>query len=456
MIQPEQTRRDRSAPAYLGRWSVTAPALSYAPATHSRDRRDGRRSLGSGLDLEGSVSALTGSTFDVNGADRSRPGSGSAPTRRMSRRSGPSTTFTIRSSPGRARAGLLGQSSIYWQQNADQGVGGTWSWPVARQRLFDFLTLSAPAAREQALADTARALGQVMHVVQDAASPAHTREDPHPIHDGYEARIEELRASLDDTLRSRFQALLAAPSDVSVDLDLHGDGRSAGARTRGKTDRQRQIHGNRAIVCDRSPGWSGRVHEWRLRERRHDLPRVRAASPREPGAGDLRSAGRHAGCAAVFPEDDGWGRDQPLRRGGSAVRASPVPRAAGRRVRPRRQSLRGLRRSADPSRRRILGRPPELLLPKQLRLHRRREQQRPEPTSPDDQHSARPHCGDDGRDLHPVRRGPGWSAKPCRRSVDHDRAIPGSARPDRLHARTRRACLRARLSEASWATSRAP
>jgi hypothetical protein len=114
--------------------------------------------------------------------------------------------------PWTSTGGLLGQSSIYWQQNADQGVGGTWSWPVARERLFDFLTLPAPAAREQALADTARALGQAMHVIQDAASPAHTREDPHPIHDGYEARIEELRASLDGTLRSRFQALLAAPS----------------------------------------------------------------------------------------------------------------------------------------------------------------------------------------------------------------------------------------------------
>jgi hypothetical protein len=110
--------------------------------------------------------------------------------------------------------GPLGQSSVYWQQNPNQGLGGTWSWPVARQRLLDFLTLPGPAAREQALADTARALGQVIHLVQDAASPAHTREDPHLIHDGYEARIEELRASLDATLRSRFASLLAAPSTL--------------------------------------------------------------------------------------------------------------------------------------------------------------------------------------------------------------------------------------------------
>ena len=116
--------------------------------------------------------------------------------------------------PWPSAGGLLGQSSVYWQQNLDQGFGGTWSWAVARQRLFEFLTLPAPAAREQALADAARALGQVMHMVQDAASPAHTREDPHLIHDGYEARIEELRASVEGPLRSRFQGLLAAPASL--------------------------------------------------------------------------------------------------------------------------------------------------------------------------------------------------------------------------------------------------
>jgi hypothetical protein len=110
--------------------------------------------------------------------------------------------------------GVLGQSSIYWQQSAEQGLGGTWSWPVARQRLFEFLTRPTPSEREQALAETARALGQAMHVVQDAASPAHTRDDPHLIRDGYEARIEELRSSRDATLRERFAALLAAPSAV--------------------------------------------------------------------------------------------------------------------------------------------------------------------------------------------------------------------------------------------------
>jgi hypothetical protein len=110
--------------------------------------------------------------------------------------------------------GPLGQSSVYWQQNPNQGLGGTWSWPVARQRFFDFLTLPSPAARERALADTARSVGQAMHLLQDVASPAHTREDPHLIQDGYEARVEELRASLDAALKSRFEALLGLPSTL--------------------------------------------------------------------------------------------------------------------------------------------------------------------------------------------------------------------------------------------------
>jgi sugar lactone lactonase YvrE len=105
-----------------------------------------------------------------------------------------------------------GQSSVYWQQNPNQGLGGTWSWPVARAHFFDFLTKPSKVERDTALADTARALGQVIHMIQDAASPAHTRNDPHIIFEGYEARIEELRSSEDVTLRSRFESLLLAPS----------------------------------------------------------------------------------------------------------------------------------------------------------------------------------------------------------------------------------------------------
>jgi hypothetical protein len=112
----------------------------------------------------------------------------------------------------------VGQSSVLWQQNPDQrDVLGlffedTWSWPIARTRFLDFLTQPNPADRERALADTARALGQMMHLIQDATVPAHVRNDPHVVFDGYEARMEEMRANQDPAIRARFQSLLSLPS----------------------------------------------------------------------------------------------------------------------------------------------------------------------------------------------------------------------------------------------------
>ena len=213
------TRADRSVTivvtvAALGvSLAATMPAQSYAPATHAEmgaiavDRSNLDTILRNQYDIDRGITlAVNGQTvraWIANGAAREDfPG-----IRALNHFHNPLKAWA-------SAGGLLGQSSVYWQQSPDQGLGGTWSWPVARQRLFEFLTLPTPAAREQALADTAQALGQVMHVVQDAASPAHTRDDPHLIRDGYEARIEELRASRDAALRARFQALLAAPSTL--------------------------------------------------------------------------------------------------------------------------------------------------------------------------------------------------------------------------------------------------
>lgn len=114
--------------------------------------------------------------------------------------------------PWAQAGGILGQSSIYWQQNPNQLFGsGTWSWPVARRRFFDFLTLPTQSERDAALADTARALGQMMHLIQDAAAPPHVRNDAHLVHDGYEARVEELRGGGETSPeRQRFLQYLSA------------------------------------------------------------------------------------------------------------------------------------------------------------------------------------------------------------------------------------------------------
>ena len=185
------------------------PALAYAPNTHAEigaiavDR--------SNLDdiLKTQYRIDLGATVMVN--DQSvRAWIATGATREDSPDIRSLNHFHNPLAPWSSAGGIFGQSAVRWQQNPEQGLGGTWSWPVARQRFYEFLTGPDPATRARALADTARALGQVMHMIQDAASPAHTRDDPHLIHDGYEARIEELRASRDATPRSKFQSLLTA------------------------------------------------------------------------------------------------------------------------------------------------------------------------------------------------------------------------------------------------------
>ncbi|PKL52239.1 MAG: hypothetical protein CVV37_02315 [Nitrospira bacterium HGW-Nitrospira-1] len=81
-------------------------------------------------------------------------------------------------------AGFKGtfKSSVIWAQ--DQGAfgslfGGDWSWKKARVSFYKGLTDLTKTDREKNLADTFRALGQVMHLVQDASVPAHVRNDTH-------------------------------------------------------------------------------------------------------------------------------------------------------------------------------------------------------------------------------------------------------------------------------------
>lgn len=82
------------------------------------------------------------------------------------------------------RAGLdvfpyAGQSSILWAQNVNQTNGGNWSWHDARANYFEALTGLSKPARESAWARTFRAVGQLMHLVQDASVPAHVRNEIH-------------------------------------------------------------------------------------------------------------------------------------------------------------------------------------------------------------------------------------------------------------------------------------
>ncbi|HSE03844.1 MAG TPA: hypothetical protein VLK35_06780 [Methylomirabilota bacterium] len=85
--------------------------------------------------------------------------------------------------------GSVGQSSILWGQNAS--LSG-WSWQDVRAAYFDALTRSVPSDREAGLAKAFEGLGRQVHLVQDAASPAHARNDPHALYN-FESLVDQAR-----------------------------------------------------------------------------------------------------------------------------------------------------------------------------------------------------------------------------------------------------------------------
>ncbi|MFQ5658010.1 MAG: hypothetical protein ACE5G5_10745, partial [Candidatus Methylomirabilales bacterium] len=82
------------------------------------------------------------------------------------------------------------QSSVLWAQNRTQTPGGTWSWIRARREFLDALTKGTVKEREDAYANTFRALGQVLHLVADASVPAHARNDSHLTGEPFETWLE--------------------------------------------------------------------------------------------------------------------------------------------------------------------------------------------------------------------------------------------------------------------------
>ncbi|HBP86354.1 MAG TPA: hypothetical protein DD706_01500 [Nitrospiraceae bacterium] len=83
---------------------------------------------------------------------------------------------------------LGGISAINWSLNP---IGQQeWSWNDAREYYFKALTSSTKAERDEYWGKTFRALGQVMHLLQDSANPSHVRDDPHPFDDGLHDYME--------------------------------------------------------------------------------------------------------------------------------------------------------------------------------------------------------------------------------------------------------------------------
>lgn len=87
----------------------------------------------------------------------------------------------------------LGDSSIRWSQLDEDRQG--WSWNATRSYFLTALTAPTAAARNSALAATFRGLGQLVHFVQDAASPGHTRNDAH-VRYNYESLIRDVQTGV--------------------------------------------------------------------------------------------------------------------------------------------------------------------------------------------------------------------------------------------------------------------
>jgi len=84
------------------------------------------------------------------------------------------------------RAGLSnvfsGTSSAIWAQTREQSALGTgsWSWQETRDRFHLALTSEKNGDRDKFLAQTFRGLGHQVHLIQDAVSVPHARNEAHP------------------------------------------------------------------------------------------------------------------------------------------------------------------------------------------------------------------------------------------------------------------------------------
>ncbi len=76
-----------------------------------------------------------------------------------------------------------GSSAAIWAQTLNQSLlngTGSWSWQETRERFYRGLTSSNKVDRESLLAQTFRGLGHQIHLIQDASSVPHARNEAHP------------------------------------------------------------------------------------------------------------------------------------------------------------------------------------------------------------------------------------------------------------------------------------
>jgi len=71
---------------------------------------------------------------------------------------------------------IWGEPSLQWGKNSTNG----WDWEDARNYYYSALTSINRDSRESAFANTFRALGQVIHLIENKTVPPNTRNDACP------------------------------------------------------------------------------------------------------------------------------------------------------------------------------------------------------------------------------------------------------------------------------------
>lgn len=115
---------------------------------------------------------------------------------------------------------LKGISAVAWiNQPIDTQSCGHYSWNDAKKYYYAALTVSDKVSRETNFAETFRAIGQMMHLVQDMSVPEHTRNDGHYFFYDYEVWAIGLKA--DDYIPQAYQPNEVFPLSINNLFDTN-------------------------------------------------------------------------------------------------------------------------------------------------------------------------------------------------------------------------------------------
>ena len=113
----------------------------------------------------------------------------------------------------------VNHSSLLWGQVPElQPSEENFTWQDARRTFYKALTTNDQMERAELLSRSFETLGHLIHLVQDAAQPAHTRNDPHP---PFFAPFEEFVGKVLEKDPRLFDLLAANPSFDPSLLGLH-------------------------------------------------------------------------------------------------------------------------------------------------------------------------------------------------------------------------------------------